>query len=152
MTPQQELKHKRARHTHTWRPDGLWLSWPPRPLSRAGRLNRDPVQAEGWARGTSKYRADGMGPIVGPPDQQSGPTWRWYGAKHMTRQRGTYKIIKGFAVAIWSVLKPPTVNTGHSKLLLFPLIWKSICVWVDDGYFHFKCHVVQSLKKKCAVQ
>ncbi|TNN54003.1 hypothetical protein EYF80_035771 [Liparis tanakae] len=33
------------------------------PLSRAGRLNRDPVQAEGGARGTSKYRADGKGPM-----------------------------------------------------------------------------------------
>lgn len=40
------------------------------PLSRAGRLNRDPSQAEGWARGTSKYKADGKGPIVGPPDRQ----------------------------------------------------------------------------------
>lgn len=69
-TPQQELEHKRVQHVHTQRPDGLWLSQPQSPLSRAGRLNRDPVQAEGWARGMSKHKADGKGPSVGMPDQR----------------------------------------------------------------------------------
>lgn len=51
---------------------------------------------------------------------------------------GSLHIIKGFGVAIWSVLKPLTENTEHSKLLCFPLVWKSICVWVEDGRFYFK--------------
>ena len=108
-----------------------------------------PCRPRGEPEWTGKHKADGNSPTVGRPGQQQGLHWDDMEPGRWPHSGGMPQIIKGFTVAIWSGLKPRTTNSRRSKMLCFPLVWKSICSswrWLFSFAAPILCEVITGKK------